>query len=191
MTSQAIAVGTTRRPKVRAVERVLAELRERFPGFLPGEPRVEPRSVDSGVPSTPATTAESMLGAKNRAVNALAAVRAEGLTPVLGLGLEGGIAAEGDHVFLESWAFATDGSRGFYGGSGRIPLPDELASAVLARGEDLGAAADLYFERRDVAGQEGTFGVLTAGVVTREEAFARSMFHALAPFYNALAYSGR
>jgi non-canonical (house-cleaning) NTP pyrophosphatase len=60
---------------------------------------------------------------------------------------------------------------------------------VLGRGEDLGRAADHYFERRDVAGHEGTFGVLTNGVVTREEAFARSMLHALAPFYNAVAYS--
>jgi non-canonical (house-cleaning) NTP pyrophosphatase len=92
-------------------------------------------------------------------------------------------------VFLESWAFVTDGTRGFFGGSGRIPLPDELASAVLERGEDLGPAADRFFQRRDVAGREGTFGVLTGGVITREDAFARSMLHALAPFYNEVAYS--
>ena len=60
---------------------------------------------------------------------------------------------------------------------------------MLDRGEDLGPAADRYFERRDVAGHEGTFGVLTNGIITREEAFARSMLHALAPFYNAGAYS--
>ena len=130
-----------------------------------------------------------MLGARNRAHNALVTLTDEGLIPSLSIGLEGGVAAEGTDVFLESWAFATDGRRGFFGGSGRIPLPSELAEAVLERGEDLGRAADRYFERRDVAGQEGTFGILTLGVVTREEAFARSMLHALAPFYNEEAYS--
>lgn len=187
--SPIVAVGTTRRPKVQAVERVLADLRARFPDFLPGELAIEPRQVPSGAPSTPTTTEATMLGAKTRARNAFAALRDDGLVPSLSIGLEGGLATAGHTVFLESWAFATDGERGFFGGSGRIPLPDELAAAVLDRGEDLGPAADRYFERRDVAGHEGTFGVLTDGVVTREEAFARSMLHALAPFYNAGAYS--
>lgn len=189
--SAIIAVGTTRRPKVQAVERVLTELRARFPNFLPGELTIEPRQVESGAPPTPRTTEETMRGAKTRARNAFAALRDEGLAPSLSIGLEGGIATanEGHTVFLESWAYVTDGERGFFGGSGRIPLPSELAAAVLDRGEDLGPAADRYFERRDVAGHEGTFGVLTDGVVTREEAFARSMLHALAPFYNAGAYS--
>lgn len=184
-----IAVGTTRRPKVMAVERVLSELRSRFPDFLPGELVIEPRQVPSGAPSTPASNEATMAGARNRANNALAAVLDDGREPKLGIGLEGGIADDGGNVFLESWAFATDGRRGFFGGSGRIPLPDELAAAVVERGEDLGPAADAYFDRIDVAGHEGTFGVLTAGMVTREEAFARSMLHALAPFYNAGVYS--
>ena len=184
-----IAIGTTRRPKVQAVERILTELCARFPEFLPGKLRFEPRSVASGAPSTPASSEASMLGAKNRAGRVLTALESEGLTPALAIGLEGGIATESGNVFLESWAFATDGARGYYGGSGRIPLPAELAAAVLERGQDLGPAADDYFERRDVAGHEGTFGVLTGGVITREEAFARSMLHALAPFYNPGAYS--
>lgn len=189
MTSAIVAIGTTRRPKVQAVESVILQLRSRFPDFLPGELKLEPRQVPSGAPETPATTEATMLGARNRAHNALTALRDEGAEPALGIGLEGGVAAEGGAVFLESWAFATDGSRGYFGGSGRIPLPDELAVAVLEQGNDLGPAADVFFERQDIAGQEGTFGVLTNGMVTREEAFVRSMLHALAPFYNARAYS--
>ena len=38
---------------------------------------------------------------------------------------------------------------------------------------------------------KGTFGVLTADLVTREEAFVRALLHALAPFYNASAYAER
>jgi non-canonical (house-cleaning) NTP pyrophosphatase len=189
MTSVIVAVGTTRQPKVRAVHSALSQLRARFPSFLPGELRLEPRQVSSRAPSTPATTEATMLGAQNRAHNALLAVRGDGIEPSIGIGLEGGIATELGAVFLESWAFATDGVRGFFGGSGRIPLPDELAAAVLDRGMDLGPAADSFFKRQDVAGHEGTFGVLTLGAVSREEAFVRSILHALAPFYNARAYS--
>jgi non-canonical (house-cleaning) NTP pyrophosphatase len=187
--SAIVAIGTTRQPKVQAVERVILRLRSAFTDFLPGDLKLDPRSVDSGAPPTPTTTEATMRGAKNRAHNAIRALREDGLEPALGIGLEGGVASEGGAMFLESWAFATDGERGFFGGSGRIALPEPLAAAVFERGEDLGPAADALFQRQDVAGQEGTFGVLTHGMISREEAFARSMLHALAPFYNPAAYS--
>ena len=189
--SSVVAVGTTRQPKLDAVEYVLQELRARFPDFLPGELALEARGVPSGASSTPASTEETMRGARNRAQNTLELLEREGVSPALSIGLEGGIVARYGMVFLESWSYATDGRRGFFGGSGSIPLPDELSEAVLERREDLGAAADRYFERRDVAGHEGTFGLLTQGMVSRKAAFVRSMLHALAPFYNAGAYRGK
>jgi len=186
-----VAVGTTRRPKLDAVELVLRELRERFPDFLAGELHLEPRQVRSGAPSTPISTEETMRGAKKRARRTFELLEREGITPALSIGLEGGIIVHNGATFLESWSFATDGNRGFFGGSGPIPLPDELSAAVLVHREDLGAAADRYFERRDVAGHEGTFGLLTQGMVSRKAAFVRSMLHALAPFYNAGAYRSK
>ena len=188
MTRAVVALGTTRRPKVLAVERALSDLRQRFPDFLPGELHVEPRSVTSGVPSTPRTVEEMRRGARNRAVNARDGLVAEGLTPSLSLGLEGGVASEDGEVFLESWAHAITPERESSGSSGRIPLPTELARAVMVDREELGPAADRQFARRDVAGGEGTFGVLTRGVVVREDAFVRAILHALAPIYNADAY---
>lgn len=183
-----VAVGTTRAPKVRAVERALSELRRRFPDFLPGELRLETRSVSSGVPATPRSTEETMKGARGRASLAYETVLAEGLRPALGIGLEGGVAIVGGAPLLEAFSYVTDGRRGFFGGSGAIPLPEELADAVVRQGVDLGPAADRYFGRREVAANEGTFGILTGMLVSREEAFARSLIHALAPFYNALGY---
>jgi inosine/xanthosine triphosphatase len=182
-----IAVGSTRVPKVRAVERALSELRERLPDFLPGGVRLESRSVSSGVSSTPRSTEETMRGAETRASSAYRALLSEGLRPHLGIGLEGGVASSGSFLFLEAWAHVTDGRRGFFGGSGAIPLPEGLADPVLA-GIDLGPAADRYFGRREIAANEGTFGILTRMLVSREEAFVRSLIHALAPFYNAPGY---
>jgi non-canonical (house-cleaning) NTP pyrophosphatase len=63
-----------------------------------------------------------------------------------------------------------------------------VIEAVVNRGEDLGPAADKLFEQEDVAGHQGTFGILTAELITREDAFVRSLLHALAPFYNRAAY---
>jgi non-canonical (house-cleaning) NTP pyrophosphatase len=189
-----VAVGTTRGPKLRAVERVILDLRRRFPGFLPGALAIEPRRVASGVAETPRTTTEAMNGARRRAVEAFAVLRAEGREPILAIGLEGGVAVEpveDGGAFLQSWAYVSDGRIGRFGSSGSIPIPAELEAAVMDRGESLGSAADLFFQRREIAANEGTFGALTLMMVSREEAFARSLLHALAPFYNELAYSSR
>lgn len=78
-----IGVGTTRQPKLDAVEFVLRELRERFPAFLPVELRLEPRQVPSGAPSTPTTTEETMRCARNRARNTFELLEREGITPSL------------------------------------------------------------------------------------------------------------
>lgn len=190
-----VAVGSTRGPKVEAARRALAILKEKFPGFFRGGLRLIARSVPSGTAATPSSTEKLMSGARHRATRLFEQLAEEGQVPALSLGLEGGVLREsGGHgqeaVFLlESWAYATDGVRGYYGSGGCIALPSELAEAVVDRGEELGPAADKLYGLRDVAGRQGTFGVLTAGLVTREEAFVRAVVHALAPFYNASAYS--
>lgn len=184
-----IVIGTARAPKLRAVERALHTVRQRRPDFLEGELQLEACRVPSGAPEMPRSTPEMMLGARNRAEAALEKLRDAGRRPALAIGLEGGVLVEGACPLLESWSYVTDGVRGAYGSSGCIPLPAPLARAVFEEGEVLGRAADVHFERREVASHEGTFGVLTLDLVTREEAFVRSLLHALAPFYNATAYS--
>ena len=129
-----------------------------------------------------------MRGARERASSVYEVVRSEGKTPVLAVGLEGGVTTPLNAPLLEAWAYVTDGRQGYFGGSGAIPLPEGLSEPVLGAGLDLGVAADRYFGRREVAGNEGTFGILTRMMVSREEAFARSLLHALAPFYNGVGY---
>lgn len=186
-----VAVGTTREPKLRAVRHVIDVLGERFPGFLGRPARLEPRRVSSSVPSTPRTVEETMQGARYRAEECYRTLRDEGLEPRFGIGLEGGLMLRSGVTFLEAWTYVTDGAAGYFGSSGSIPLPLELAREVMTGGEDLGAAADRYFRMREIAAHEGTFGVLTAMLVSREDAFRRALLHALAPFYNAAAYAQR
>lgn len=192
-----VAIGSTRGPKIEAVRRTLSILKERLPGFLRDDLRLIARAVPSGTASTPLSTAELMDGARTRAESLFETLSEEGAVPALSVGLEGGLrseATEGDDapvVSLEAWAYATDGINGFFGSSGCLPLPAELVRAVLEEGEDLGPAADELYGQQDVAGRQGTFGILTAELVTREEAFVRALLHALAPFYNATTYATR
>jgi inosine/xanthosine triphosphatase len=192
-----VAIGSTRGPKVEAVRRTLSTLKERFPGFVRDDLRLIARAVPSGTSSTPLSTAELMEGARRRAQGLFEILSEEGAVPALSIGLEGGLRSETPEgcdapiVSLEAWAFATDGVNGFFGSSGCLPLPGELVRAVVERGADLGPAADEFYGQQDVAGRQGTFGVLTAELVTREEAFVRALLHALAPFYNASAYAPR
>ena len=192
-----VAIGSTRGPKVEAVRRALAILKERFPGFLSSDLRLIARSVPSGTASTPLSSTELMEGARTRAQGLFEILSEEGTLPALSIGLEGGLRSETAEVgrepvvLLEAWAYATDGVNGFFGSSGCLPLPSELVRVVVEDGEDLGPAADELYGQRDVAGRQGTFGILTADLVTREEAFVRALLHALAPFYNASAYATR
>ncbi len=192
-----VAIGSTRGPKVEAVRRALSILKERFPGFFRDELRLIARAVPSGTASTPLSTAELMQGAQTRAQGLFEILSEEGTVPKLSIGLEGGLrreifaGLEEPVVSLEAWAYVTDGVSGFFGSSGCLPLPGELVQAVVERGEDLGNAADKFYGQQDVAGRQGTFGVLTADLVTREEAFVRALLHTLAPFYNASAYAER
>ncbi len=186
-----VALGSTRRPKVDAVRTALRLLRDRLDDFPRAEPEIVTRSVPSGIPSTPRSTGEMLRGARNRADATLEELGRGGAVPRFAIGLEGGVLLEPGFepaCWLEGWAYATDGHHGYFGSSGCIPVPAPLAAAVNERGEELGDAADAYFVRTNVAGRQGTFGVLTADLVSREAAFVRALLHALAPFYNASVY---
>lgn len=180
-----------------AVRRAIAILRERFPNFLEGKVELIARAVPSGTSSTPRSTAELTTGARNRAETLFDVLSSEGCVPALSLGLEGGLLSEKGSesnrrcFLLEGWAYATDGEKGYFGSSGCLPIPGGLAEAVFEKGEELGAAADRFYDQSDVAGRQGTFGLLTADIITREEAFVRALLHALSPFYNSKAYTGR
>src|ERR1700690_1805809 len=121
-----IAVGSTRRPKLNAV----LEAAKSFVLLLNPQAvlDVQGYEVESGVGHTPSSREELMRGARQRA-EALAQTAAARCNHAhFFVGLEGGldVALENGrrHVFLESWAYVTDGSRGHFGCSGSIELPE-------------------------------------------------------------------
>src|SRR5271168_1743873 len=171
-----VAVGSTRKPKLRAVLKALDAF---APKLVPdGDFEVVGVDVESGVSPTPSSCEELMRGARQR-VEAL--VRLAG-------GLEVLQDDRSRRVFLESWAYVSDGVRGFYGRSGGIELPEELAHEVLERGSDLSEAIDRFAGEVGIRDGHGAWGVLSQDLIQRDESFRVAVITAFAPFYNARMY---
>jgi len=91
-------------------------------------------------------------------------------------------------VFLESWAYVSDGARGHYGRSGSIELPEALAHEVLENGVELAVAIDRFAGAVGIRDAQGAWGVLSSNFITRQEAFRVAVLAAFAPFYNDRMY---
>ncbi len=199
-----IAVGSTRKPKLNAVSEALQQFAHLFPGT---EFELVGREVETGVSHTPSSSAELMRGARHRA-EALTQIAAnENQQWHYFVGLEGGLdviqghptpngssptelaaATTNRRVFLEGWAYVTDGTRGHFGRSGAIELPEALAHEVLDKGIELSAAVDHFAGTIGIRDTQGAWGVLSANLIARQEAFRVALVAAFAPFYNAKMY---
>jgi non-canonical (house-cleaning) NTP pyrophosphatase len=91
-------------------------------------------------------------------------------------------------VFLESWAYVSDGARSHFGPSGGIELPEPLAHEVLENGVELAAAIDRFAGAVGIRDAQGAWGVLSNNFISRQEAFRVALIAAFAPFYNSRMY---
>jgi len=185
-----IAVGSTRKPKLLAVEEAGAQFAASLSPQAPLE--IQGYEVESGVNHTPASRAELMQGARQRAEALQAMLHKRAAAPQYFVGLEGGLDVVTDNgirrVFLESWAFVTDGFRGYFGCGGSIELPEALAREVLHRKIELGVAIDRFAGAAGIRDGQGAWGVLTGNRIARQESFRIAVLTAFAPFYNAKMY---
>ena len=185
-----IAVGSTRRPKLNAVKEAASSI---APLLGEGaEMDVAGYEVESGVGHTPASREELMQGARQRAEALQETLHARGQAAEFYIGLEGGLDVTMENgvkrVFLESWAYVSDGNRGHFGCSGRIELPEALADEVLSRGKELAAAIDQFAGAVGIRDGQGAWGVLSRNLISRQESFRLAVIAAFAPFYNAKMY---
>jgi len=186
-----VAVGSTRRPKLNAV----------WEGLTVFGPQLDPNAqfevvgveVESGVGHTPTTRAELMAGARQRAETLVRMGHESNAGWRYFVGLEGGLDVMQENgqrlVFLENWAYVTDGAgRSAFGQSGSILIPAPLAVEVLDRGAELAAAIDAYAGGQGIRDAQGAWGVLTRNLITRQDAFRIAVINAFAPFFNAALY---
>ncbi|MGQ9630725.1 MAG: inosine/xanthosine triphosphatase [bacterium] len=170
-----IAVGSKNPVKVAAVREVASRV---FPGA-----EVFGVECDSQASNQPLSDEDTLDGAIYRAREALAKGGAD-----LGIGLEGGITSIRGRYFLCNWAAAVDSrERLGFGGGMYIELPRALAESVLA-GEELGDTIDRAVGEKDIRRKQGTVGVLTGNLISRQMAFEMAATYALVRFFNEKFY---
>ena len=200
-----LAVGSKRGPKLNAVNEALGA----FAAVLAPETQFEVVGVEveSGVSHTPASREELMRGARQRAEALAQLARENGAVWQYFVGLEGGLDVVHEsaspyeivrhsasrqngprRVFLESWAYVSNGARGHFGRSGGIELPEALAHEVLENGVELSVAIVRFAGAAGIRDAQGAWGVLSSNFITRQEAFRVAVIAAFAPFYNGSMY---
>ena len=200
-----IAVGSKRGPKLSAVTEAL----QSFSATLAHDAEFEVVGVEveSGVSHTPASRDELMRGARQRTEALREIALQQGAAWQYFVGLEGGldVVQEGEstdemlrhpgmrqngqhRVFLESWAYVSDGARGYYGRSGSIELPEALAHDVLENSVELAIAIDRFAGTVGIRDAQGAWGVLSNNFISRQGAFRVAVIAAFAPFYNSRMY---
>ncbi|MFY9691307.1 MAG: inosine/xanthosine triphosphatase [Candidatus Acidiferrales bacterium] len=187
MQTIAIAVGSTRRPKLNAVREALAA----FSPIVESGIQFEIFSVDapSGVGHTPLSCAETMTGARQRADAMVRIAREKNEPWKYFVGLEGGLDVIHEDstrwVFLENWVYATD-ARGnaSFGRSGGILLPDTLVAQVVDEGIELSVAIDAFAGANGIRDAQGAWGVLTHNLITRQDAFRTAAISAFARLFS-------
>lgn len=173
-----VAVGSTNPVKLGAVCAVLQQL---VPSI-----RVDGVSVPSGVPDQPLGDAQTIAGATNRAHAARAALDAD-----LGVGLEGGVVETPTGMRTCAWAVVTTREgEAHVGGSLSMPLPDAVA-ALIRDGVELGHAIDRLAGTENIKHGAGAVGVLTDGLVSRQQAYEVIVAYALVPVLGDAIYSVR
>ena len=164
-----IVVGSKNPVKCAAAESVLRPI---FPG-------VQFASVESlsGVSDQPWGDDETRQGAYNRAGHILAQTDAE-----IAVGLEGGVIDTPFGLMTTAWCvvMARDGRTGVGGGS-HILLPESVARDVRA-GMELGSAMDALVGGHNTKQKNGAIGILTDGLLSRQQAYEVIIQLAVAPF---------
>jgi len=185
-----IALGTTRASKIDAVRAAAMRIAEIDSGWSGAE--IIPLAAQTDSPAMPLTDEELMLGAKSRAEAVRKLLQQENKTAHLYVGLEGGfhtVELENQtYTFLRGWAFVTDGSRGNFGASPSIPVPDSIVKRVAEENRELGDVIDEVARESDIRSRQGAWGVFSRNLLTRSTSFETALIAAFAPFYNEKLY---
>lgn len=179
-----IIIASTRIPKINGVKKAVEKIAVHF-GIDLSTITFTSIEAQSGVSDTPTSIEELMLGAQQRATSVFKSIDGEN---VFSVGVEGGLFQSGEKVFLQSWVCVYDGKEFHFGSSGSIELPDKLATSVITDGIDLGIAIDHFAQEIDVRSNQGTFGILTGDLITREDSFESAAIFAFTPIFNSILY---
>lgn len=152
------AIASKNQAKIKAVASAMEELGLQFD--------LHSQETLSGVAEQPRSVEETRAGAINRA-------KALALHPFdIAIGLEGGVYELGGQMYVCNWgALAANDGKLWTAAGAQIPLPEAVAEKLRA-GHELGPVMDEYAKETGTRYHRGAVGVLTQGVVNRDEMFS-------------------
>ncbi|CEG23299.1 Non-canonical purine NTP phosphatase [Planococcus massiliensis] len=157
MKTLTVSVASKNPAKIDAVSAVLEKLQ------LGAE--IVPVDAGSGVSAQPFSLEETRQGAVNRAQAALLGKYD------LAFGLEGGVYVLEESLYLCNWgALATKEGRIYTAAGAQLPLPERISEQLRA-GRELGPVMDEYAGEIGIRHHKGAIGILTSGLVKRNEMF--------------------
>jgi len=170
-----VALGSKNPVKAYAVSRIM---------HLLCNPQVVAVDVPSGVNAQPCGLAETLLGALNRASQAISSVN----NAEYGVGIEAGIFSISDLVLdLQVAAIVDRNGRVSIGFSQAFIVPSEWVNE-LVKGVELAEIASKALSRADIGRRLGLIGYLTQGFVTRTMLSESALVMALVPRLNPPLY---
>jgi non-canonical (house-cleaning) NTP pyrophosphatase len=190
-----VGIASTRKPKVDAVKAVFGRLAPKL-GTTKENLIFLEFDIESGVEETPTSLERLLQGARGRGINLRNLCSDKKTELTFAVGLEGGLFTVGrdslgSQTFLQSWAFVCSDGKEAFGASGAIPLPPSIADAVLNNHRNLSDVIDRTARQSDVRSRQGTWGILSQDLITRQASFETALTSALAPFYNPNMYQVR
>ena len=167
-----IIIGSTNPTKINAVSGAFKKV---FPcdGFC-----FIKENTPSGVLDQPMTEKETKDGCKNR----LDYLEKKHIADFY-IAIEGGVDYVGKKLYAFAWVYIK--SKGFLSKSKTsiFQLPEEI-KFLIEKGEELGKADDLVFNRVNSKKKDGAVGILTNGLITRESYYKEAVILGLIPFIN-------
>jgi inosine/xanthosine triphosphatase len=138
----------------------------------------------SGVSDQPIGDEETLLGAKNRAINSQRTFP----DAHYWVGIEGGIDQDSHGMFAFAWIVILDkDGKSSQAKTGTFYLPHKIAELVKS-GMELGKADDTVFQKENSKQEGGSVGILTHGVIDRSAYYRQAVILALIPFLNENLY---
>jgi len=144
---------------------------------------IEGVSVPSNVLDQPMTDAETLEGARNRALNA----RESFPESDYWIGIEGGIDEPYDKMEAFAWVYILGKDGHGKARTASFDLPQRIRE-LIQQGIELGVADDMVFDRSNSKHKNGAVGILTHDLINRAEYYEPAVILALIPFVNQEFY---
>lgn len=193
-----IVVASKNPVKIEAARRGFSRVMSRLNGSGASHTRlrVESLSVPSGVSDQPFSDAETLKGARQRAVGA----RQRMPEAEFWVGMEGGIEDQDGLLLAGAWIVILGAGQPTSGAdsplrpeegrarTANFALPKQVAERVRG-GVELGTAIDQVFDRQGAKRGPGAAGLLTLELIGRADLYEPAVILALAPFMLPEIYS--